>query len=153
MRTIRRTNEFRLANDEALSTLRVRQVASHTVLGGVEACSRSQSAAIKRARIQPFVNHRTRARARGLRMKTLAGSRQKGTIRHLKDPRYRCRIASLTGRGRERTSFIKGFNAPDESASRVRSPRAPPPHNYVSMLYGNDVTNACALALGCFQTL
>lgn len=43
---------------------------------------------------------------------------------------------------RRRTSFIKEFNAPDESASRVRSPRAL--HNYVSMLYGNDVTKARA---------
>lgn len=34
----------------------------------------------------------------------------------------------------------EGFNAPDESASRVHSPRAP--HNYVSMLYGSDVTKA-----------
>lgn len=44
------------------------------------------------------------------------------------------------------TSFIKEFNAPNESASRVRLPRVL--HNYVSMLYGNDVTKARARARG-----
>jgi len=48
----------------------------------------------------------------------------------------------LGNRRSQRTSFIKEFNAPDESASRVRSPRAL--HNYVSMLYGNDVTKVRA---------